>query len=836
MIHLDALKKFSIFVNYRNKKMKNGSTTKIPLDSKKLFLKNCDISDPNSWSTYSVAKNNVRRSACDGIGIILSACDSIFDMDGFSMVGIDIDAHHCDRNPLAGEILEMFSDTYIERSPGGKGYHILCFMKNDRIPADYRKEYLMKNSELDIECYIGSMTSRYFTFTEDAVDENKKILQDETEKVLAFLDRYMRKKQLTVSDESSQMIASSSLPVAELLDRARQSRDGALFSQLYDKGDASEFPSESEARIRLCGMLAFWLGKDCKAVEEAYKASALYQNRPDKSHDLSCIEKAIDSCTSVYQNCPKSQTDIKDDQKLSDYKCLDRKEIYKRICKLDPDRNARFKDWSDISNAALFTEITKKEACFVPESQGWYVYDGKRWIQDLEGLKVMRLMQKISDGIGRYIVEKVIPSYSYMASSSDETDRKSYGDIVKEKKKIKASWASIQKRKNFLEDARSMNPVPFTEFDSDDRIFNVQNGTLFLQSDGEVIFRAHDPEDRCTKIADVRYDRNVIFPRWERFIDEIMLGNKEKIHFLQKIFGYSTSGDNKFECFFMFLGKTTRNGKSTLIDTVLNVYGDYATTSNAETVMMSRQSNASAPSEDLARLAGIRFLNVPEPAEGVTLNVAIVKRITGNDPITARFLHKNSFTYVPKFKFILTTNHQPNVTDQTLFSSDRINVITFEKHFGEAERDTSLKEMFASEEAKSAVLNWMLDGWKYLCTEGMYPIPECIKQATDEYKSSQDKIQQYIDDTFVIDSRLEAKSQTAYEEYKRWTQDNGYRALGRSKWRQAMIQSGYQFQTKRPSNSDKNGFNATTMIIGLDFKEDIWQTIANSQNCLHRYS
>ena len=310
-MHIDSLKQFSVFVNYKNKKFDDGSVTKIPLNSKKQFLHNCDISDLDCWSTYSLAKKNAEMGKCDGVGIVLSACDHIFGMDDFSMVGIDIDAHHYDENPIAKEILEMFSDTYIERSPSGNGYHILCFIQIDKIPSDYKIKYIMKNSKLDIECYIGSLTNRYFTFTENAVDENKKVLQDETDKILAFLDKYMRKKQLIVHAEGSQMI-SSSLPVDELLDKARQSNDGVLFSQLYDKGDASRFPSESEARMRLCGMLAFWFSKDEAKVKEAYLESALYKNRPNKSHDADAvIQKAISNCTSTYRCSEKDLLDSK---------------------------------------------------------------------------------------------------------------------------------------------------------------------------------------------------------------------------------------------------------------------------------------------------------------------------------------------------------------------------------------------------------------------------------------------------------------------------------------------------------------------------------------------
>lgn len=512
---------------------------------------------------------------------------------------------------------------------------------------------------------------------------------------------------------------------------------------------------------------------------------------------------------------------------MTAYNCLTSEQIFKKICELNPDKNKAYCDWNDISNARLFTEIIKGEARYVPEVKSWYIYDGVRWKEDKGNLRVMRLMQVIAEQIGNYIDMKIIPEIAKKCSVATRDEIDSFKKKSTEKLKIKKMWTFLKNRKNYVEDASNILTISFSEFDSNKYIFNVQNGTLLLKKNGSVDFRDHNPEDYCTKVANVEYTPRMIVPRWDKFIEEIMEGNTEKIHFLQKVFGYCLSGDTRFECFFMFLGITTRNGKSTLMDTALNMFGDYGTTANADTIMQTRQSNSAAPSEDLARLAGIRFLNVPEPAEGMTLNVAIVKQITGNDMITARFLHQNSFTYLPSFKFILATNHAPTVNDQTIFSSDRINVITFNHHFSEEERDTSLKELFASEAVKSTVLNWMLEGWFYLCKESLYPAPDCVKLATAAYKDSQNKIHQFIEECFEKAPELAEKSKTAYEVYRTWNFNNGYRPLGKSKWIQAMEQAGYHFEKRRTFVNGRAVGNATTMLVGLRFNEDFTSELDN---------
>ena len=94
-----------------------------------------------------------------------------------------------------------------------------------------------------------------------------------------------------------------------------------------------------------------------------------------------------------------------------------------------------------------------------------------------------------------------------------------------------------------------------------------------------------------------------------------------------------------------------------------------------------RNTNASGPSEEIARLAGIRFVNISEPEKKLTFNAALVKRLTGNDTINARYLHENSFDFKPVFKIFINTNYLPNVSDMTLFDSGRLKIIPFKRHF-----------------------------------------------------------------------------------------------------------------------------------------------------------
>ncbi len=138
-------------------------------------------------------------------------------------------------------------------------------------------------------------------------------------------------------------------------------------------------------------------------------------------------------------------------------------------------------------------------------------------------------------------------------------------------------------------------------------------------------------------------------------------------------------------------------------------------------------------------------MNISEPSRGLVLNAAQVKSMTGGDTINARFLHENSFDFLPKFKLYINTNYLPVITDMTLFSSGRVVIIPFERHFDESEQDKNLKREFAKPKNQSAILNWLIEGYQLLKKEGL-TLPDSVKTATEAYKRGSDKIALFFED------------------------------------------------------------------------------------------
>ena len=251
------------------------------------------------------------------------------------------------------------------------------------------------------------------------------------------------------------------------------------------------------------------------------------------------------------------------------------------------------------------------------------------------------------------------------------------------------------------------------------------------------------------------------------------------------------------------------------METVLGVLGDYGKAVNPETIAVKNHHSSSGPSEDIARLAGLRLANISEPGKGMVINAAQVKSMTGNDTINARFLHENSFDFRPQFKLFINTNYLPVITDLTLFSSNRLFIVPFDRHFEPWEQDKTLKIAFTEDNAKSSVLNWLIDGYVKLTDEGLTPPPSVIT-ATEEYSHESDKIQLFADECLVKTGNTDVKTSVVYSAYKKWCSANQMYPESNRVFNQSIRSLG-EVKRKRPTE----GGEKTTLLIGYSLNPEI---------------
>ena len=703
----------------------------------------------------------------DGIGFLVGDNICALDLD-------DCFEKNGNLKPVAKNVAELFSGAYMEKSPSGKGLRIL-FMAPGYV---YNKtKYYINNRKLGLEVYVAGATNRFVTLTGNVYRNGD--VPDKIKALQTMLDKYMRRPAL-IQKQISETEARSYLSDESIIEKASTAANGEKFKALWG-GDVSSHASPSEADMALCSILAFWCGRDTEQMDRLFRQSSLMREKWDRLQSGSTygqitIEKAIASTTAVYSPIGK-MVNAEDDFSVCGNPDL-------KVLK--PHENPRY-GWSDIGNSNLFADYYKGIARYVPERKQWFVYNCKAWQSDIGNLKVMSLCKRLANKL-----------MVYALSINDERLRKDYIDFVRK-------WQLRRSRETILKDAQDVHPISMSSFDTNIYLLNCLNGTLDLQTGN---FYLHRASDFITKIAGIRYDPAARCQRWERFIDEVMSGDKEKAEFLQKSLGYSLTGDTRHEAMFILYGATARNGKGTSMETFLKICGDYGKTCRPETIGMKPHNSSSGPSEDVARLAGARFVNISEPDKKLTLSAALLKTLTGSDTVNARFLHENSFDFKPQFKIFTNTNYLPTVTDLTLLTSGRVKIIPFERHFTEHERDLGLKDEFSKPENLSGILNWVLEGYAKLRESGL-EMPQSVKDATLSYHRENDKVGLFIDERLIEDGYAEERTSDIYYEYQGWCKENGYYPENVKNFRNALSKC-VRIERKRP----RAGGEKTTVVVG----------------------
>ena len=413
---------------------------------------------------------------------------------------------------------------------------------------------------------------------------------------------------------------------------------------------------------------------------------------------------------------------------------------------------------NDRGSADLFATVFMDVSRYNPTKKDWMYYDGTRWVADQEGMRAKRNAKTLADALVRYSVTVSLP----------DDKRQSYI-------KYAAGMMNYRSRNVMVTDAKDWNFFDNTELDKDDFLLNCKNCVLDLSGDQPKELE-HKADLLLSKICNANYNPAATCTLWEKTVNEIMQGDSSKIEYLQKMSGRFLTGDTSEEEFYIFFGATTRNGKSTITELLLYLLGDYATTISPESLAIKVNKDSRTASPDIAKLAGTRFVVASEPPRRMLFDSSLVKTLTGRDTVSARFLHENEFQFKPKFKLILNSNYLPVISDKTVFSSNRVKVVPFERHFTEKEQNKHLKEQLQQE--IDGILNWCIQGLSLYRKEGLEP-PTAVQIATHEYSEDSDKIGKFISECLEkSDQNLAAKD--VYEKYSQWCNDCGLGVDGRT--------------------------------------------------------
>lgn len=453
---------------------------------------------------------------------------------------------------------------------------------------------------------------------------------------------------------------------------------------------------------------------------------------------------------------------------------------------------------NDRGSADLFATVFMNVSRYNPTKKDWMYYDGTRWVADQEGMRAKRNAKTLADVLVRYSATVFLP----------DDKRQSYI-------KYAAGMMNYRSRNVMVTDAKDLNFFENMELDKDDFLLNCKNCVLDLSGDQPKALE-HSADLLLSKLCNANYNPAATCTLWDKTVNEIMQGDTEKIKYLQKMSGRFLTGDTSEEEFYIFFGATTRNGKSTITELLLYLLGDYATTISPESLAIKANKDSRTASPDIAKLAGTRFVVASEPPRRMLFDSSLVKTLTGRDTVSARFLHENEFQFKPKFKLILNSNYLPVINDKTVFSSNRVKVIPFERHFAEKEQNKHLKEQLQQE--IDGILNWCIEGLYMYRKEGLEP-PEAVRTATHEYSEDSDKTGKFISECLVrSEHNLAAKD--VYEKYSQWCNDCGLGIDGRTSFYEELKTKNLLSKTGTVA-----GKTVKNVIKGYSFVDEIFHPV-----------
>ncbi|MBZ5658841.1 MAG: bifunctional DNA primase/polymerase [Acidobacteriia bacterium] len=377
----------------------------------------------------------------------------------------------------------------------------------------------------------------------------------------------------------------------------------------------------------------------------------------------------------------------------------------------------------------------------------WYVWNGKRWAPD---------HYRKLDRMAEYVVKELLAEAEDI---SDEKERKA-------KQRFALACGDRSRRAAMVELAATKRGVlkrP-TDFDIDLWAFNVQNGTVDLNT-GEL--QPHNPLDNITKISPVIYDAEADCPLWDKFMREVMCGNQEMVDFLAAAAGYSLTGDTRIQAMFFNHGDG-ENGKGVFLETLAYIIGEYSYTSAFDTFVYHEKSNRDVRN-DLAALVGVRFLCAEESSEGHRLDEALIKQLTGENTVTTRFLYQDEFSYKPNFKIWMSSNFRPSIRTTDWGTWRRVKMIPWNFRVHANHRDEQLKSKLRRE--APGILNWMLRGLqRYVDAGYKMTYPEIVEKATSEYRISQDIVGQFINTKCELAGKIQVSD--LYSSFKFWAEQS----------------------------------------------------------------
>lgn len=558
--------------------------------------------------------------------------------------------------------------------------------------------------------------------------------------------KILKAGQLTVSAASTPHTLDSELQsVCQTMNQRHPELWAGNWQQAKASGSGQHFESQSQADLALAGHIA----RVClalghlniglfDAVEQVFSQSGLasrekWLDRPD--YRTATIGLAIDGCSAM-------SSTMRQQLPLDSY--------------------------GDMRNAKAFAHKWRGKLVHVTTRDAWLKWDEERW-------KLCEKDEHIA--CAKECSAEILASASASFANDQEKGKKLIADAM--------AAHNLPKIMAMLKMAVSEPEMAVTdrELDANSMLLGVQNGVVDLIK-GQLLF--NQPDMLVTRYCEANFVEDLPCPRWESFLDQVFVSDMETIESVQRLLGYTLTGLITEEVLVICFGYGS-NGKSVFNNVIQRIMGGYSKTA-PPSLLAARRADDSGPRNDVAALAGARYVSVNELQAGDRLDEQVVKQLAGREPIAARFLHKEFFEYLPTFTAWLRTNHKPIITGEDDGIWRRLVLIPFQRKFEAHEQDPQLEAKLMEE--RDGILMWMLEGTRMYLKDGLKLSPR-IKSEAARYRTESDRIGEFLDDAMEADSGAKLNQQTAFNEWNEWSKANGFRLSSKKSFTQRLAERGY---------------------------------------------
>lgn len=426
-------------------------------------------------------------------------------------------------------------------------------------------------------------------------------------------------------------------------------------------------------------------------------------------------------------------------------------------------------DESDAGNARRFVVHHGKDVKYVAAWRQWFIWDGYTYRPDAKNEILLRAISTAS---------AIVHEVPHVDGDDGKKRRLKHALLSKNHRNLRAMLD--------LASAQPEIALGTGDLDTNLDLLGVPNGVIDLR-EGKLL--VDDERRLITKRAGAKFDAAADCPLFKSVVYSLCNDNATMFDFLQRLVGYLITGHTVEQALFLVIGRGA-NGKTTFIEVVLDLLGEYGARIPAEALLVSGVPGGGVPN-DVARLVGARGVAATEVEQGRTLNEAKIKEVTGGDTLTARFMRSEWFDFRPQFKVLLSGNHLPRIRGADHGIWRRLRLIEFNVTIPEKDQDRNLAQKLRGE--LPGILNWAIQGAMRWYAEGL-KTPDAVKHASDQYQAAEDVIGQFISERCMVGLQQSATLKELTEAYNTWAEANSERKTSSRNLGSLLVERGYAKQ------------------------------------------